>query len=173
MIKFPTALNADGTVVFEPGGGADIGVECSETNGDVVWIAGDFDGNNTVEKTENAGTSFVVKDPGTFQPATTFKVGPVTDEIVLVATESSGSIGLVSIEETRNDGTAWSEKNAGLSAPARIRALDRLDINDAEIVLGNSNAATHRADYSPNTGDDLDDITPGTPAFNATGAIVG
>ena len=56
---------------------------------------------------------------------------------------------------------------------AKVKDPRKSRINDAEIVLGNSTAATHRADYSPNTGDDLDDLTTGSPAFNATGVIAG
>lgn len=173
LIKFPTALDADGSIVFQPGGGSDIGVECSATDADTIWIAGEFGSTNTVERSTDGGGSFVVEDPGTFAPVTAFDVGPDSDERVIVAAETSGSIGLVNIFETVDGGDNWSEKNAGLSSPASVRAIGRFPTSPEELVLGNANAAADRSDYSPNSGADLDDITSGTPAADATGVIVG
>ena len=87
-------------------------------------------------------------------------------------TETTGSIGLISIEETLTGGDSWTENNAGLSSPGSVTALDRLDINPDELDLGGVNAS-ERADYSPNAGADLDNITSGSPTSDITTVIVG
>jgi hypothetical protein len=166
LVKFATALNADGEIVFEPGAGTDIGVQCGRFDADVVWVAGDFDGTNAVEKSENAGTSFAVKDPGTFGAVSAFIVGPDSDERVLIFDSADGEI-----SETIDDGVSWSQKKTGLGYDCH--ALDRLDINVEEVVFGNDSGATHVVDYSVNTGQNLADYTLTLPVTqDVTGVIV-
>jgi hypothetical protein len=156
LIKFATALNADGTIVFDPGAGTDIGIQCGRFDADVVWIAGDFNSTNAVEKSENAGTSFTVKDPGTFGIVSAFIVGPDSDERVLIFDSADGEI-----SETIDDGVSWSQKKTGLGYDCF--SIDRLDINPEECVFGNQASATNLVNYSPNTGQNLEDYTPALP----------
>ena len=165
LIKLATALNADGTIVFNPGAGTDIGVQCGRFDADMVWVAGDFDGTNTVEKSEDAGTSFTVKDDGTFTAVSAFIIGPDSDERVLIF-DTAGAI-----EETIDDGVSWSQKESGLGYDCH--AMDRLDINVEEVIFGNDSGATHVVDYSVNTGQDLEDYTLTLPVTqDVTGVIV-
>jgi hypothetical protein len=173
LIQFDTSLTSDGVTVFDPGAGADIGVACSRTNSEVIWVAGEFDGTNTVERSDDGGNSFGVVDPGTFAPVTAFRVGPDSDERCLAALLVSGTVDTVEIHETTDAGASWQEKASGITSPLQILALDRLDINLSEVVFGCEDNTADRSDYSPNAGVDLDDITTGTPAADTTGVSVG
>jgi hypothetical protein len=110
LIRMPAPLNADGTVVFEPGGGGRIGVQAGELNAGMIWVAGSFDGTNTVEKSEDYGTTWTVKDDGIFGTVRTFQVGPGDDERVLVFDGDNGDI-----LETVDDGETWTTINAAVS----------------------------------------------------------
>jgi hypothetical protein len=171
LIKFASDLGADGSVVFQPGAGTDIGVQTGKKDADVVWIAGDFGGTDTVEKSEDAGTSFNVKDDASFDPVTSFVVGPDSDERVLIFTDAGASVASAEIHETIDDGASWSQKNSGLGFVSKDVA--RLDINVEELVTGNEAGASDNIDYSPNTGQDLEDYSTGFPTQDVTKVIVG
>jgi hypothetical protein len=170
LTKISTGLASDGTTVFEPGTGDNIGVQCGKFDADVVWVAGNFGGTDTVEKSEDAGSSFDVKDPGTFDPATSFVVGPDSDGRVLVFADAGASVVSSSIQETTDSGTSWEEKNSGLGFVSK--AVERLDINVEEIVTGNEAGASDNIHYSPNTGQDLEDYSTGVPTQDVTKLIV-
>jgi hypothetical protein len=171
LIKFNTDLGSDGSVVFQPGSGDNIGVQCGRRDSDVVWIAGDFGGTDTVEKSEDAGASFSVKDDSTFDPVTSFAVGPDSDERVLIFTDAGASVASTEVYETIDDGASWSQKNSGLGFVSKDVA--RLDINPEELVTGNEAGASDNIDYSPNTGQDLEDYSTGFPTQDVTKVIVG
>lgn len=166
LIKILAALSADGSVVFDPGAGGRIGVQCGKLNADTVWTAGVFDGTNTVEKSEDAGSSFTVKDDGSFGAIRTFQVGPGNDERVLLFDGDNGDI-----IETLDDGVSWTDINTAVTQ--LINSLPRFDVNLQEIVAANQGAANNSINYSPNTGVDLEDYQTGVyPNANATKAIV-
>lgn len=171
LTKIATDLTADGTTVFDPGSGDNIGVQCGKFNANVVWVAGNFGGTDTVEKSEDAGASFSVKDPGTFDPVTSFVVGPDSDDRVLVITDVAGSAVSGSIQETTDSGATWDEKDSGLGFVSK--AVGRLDINVEELVTGNEAGANDNIHYSPNTGEDQEDYSTGFPTQDVTGVIVG
>jgi hypothetical protein len=165
LIQAP-ATNADGTTVFNPGAGDNIGVECSRSNADVVWVAGNFDGTNVVEKSEDGGSSFVVKDDGNIGDVRVFVVGPDSDDKILVFDETNGDI-----LETRDDGASWDTINA--SVTPEVNAIARLGKNVQESVFGNDGGANNSINYSVNSGDDLEDFQTGVyPNANATRVIV-
>lgn len=166
LTKISTALDADGTTVFDPGAGDNIGVECGRFSSDTVWVAGNFDGTNVVEKSEDAGSSFVVKDDATIGDVRSFVMGPDSDERILVFDETNGDI-----LETRDDGTSWDSVNA--SVTPEVNAIARLGKNVEEAVFGNDGGANNSINYSVNSGDDLEDFQTGVyPNANATGVIV-
>lgn len=166
LTKISTALDADGITVFDPGAGSDIGVECGRFDADVVWVAGVFDGTNRVEKSEDAGSTFTVKDDGTFDGIKTFKVGPDSDDRVIVADTS------VDIFETINSGDSWVTRNAASGIPAPT-AMDRLDINVQEMVIATEEGSPNNINYTVNSGTDLEDIEDGTLSEEEiTGVIV-
>jgi len=166
LIKFSAGLDLDGTNVFDPGSGNNIGVECGRFDADVVWVAGNFDGTNVVEKSEDAGSTFVVKDDATIGDIRTFVLGPDTDKRLLVFDETNGDI-----LETIDNGATWTTINA--SVTPEINAIDRLPQNVQESVFGNGGGASDSINYSVNSGDDLEDFQTGVyPNANATGIIV-
>ncbi len=166
LTKISTALNADGSTVFNPGAGGNIGVECGRNSANTIWVAGNFDGTNVVEKSENAGSSFTVKDDATIGDVRTFVLGPDSDSKVLVFDETNGDI-----LETVDDGASWDTINA--SVTPEVNAIARLGKNTQETVFGNDGAGSNSVNYSVNSGDDLEDFQTGVyPATNATKIIV-
>ena len=165
LIKFSTDLNADGTVVFNPGDGDNIGVQCGNFDADVIWIAGAFGGTDIVEKSEDGGSSFTVKDDGTLGEVSTFIVGSDSDERVLIIDE------LEDIYETINDGDTWTNYNTAVGLATL--SVARLDKNLQELVLGNVANATINIQYSVNSGVDLEDYSSGFPEADVTGLTVG
>jgi hypothetical protein len=171
LTKIATDLLSDGTTVFNPGVGDNIGVQCGKFDANIVWIAGNFGGTDTIEKSENAGSSFVVKDPATFDPVTSFVVGPDSDDRVLVFADAGGSVASSSIQETTDNGASWNQKDSGLGFVSK--AVERLDINVEEIVTGNEAGSSDNIHYSPNTGQDLEDYSTGFPTQDVTKVIIG
>jgi hypothetical protein len=166
LTKISTALDADGTTVFDPGAGDNIGVECGRFNADVVWVGGNFDGTNVVEKSEDAGSSFVVKDDATIGDVRAFVMGPDSDDKILLFDETNGDI-----LETRDDGASWISINAAVTP--EVNAIARLGKNVQESVFGNQGAANDSINYSVNSGDDLEDFQTGVyPNANATRVII-
>lgn len=153
LIKIATSLDADGSLVFDPSAGDDIGVQCGKDNAEVIWIAGAFGGTNSVEKSEDSGNSFAVKDDGTFGDVEAFVVGPDSDDRVLIADDN------VNIEETIDSGAIWTNRNT--TTGFNVNAIARLDINPQESVFGNDASATDNIDYSVNSSVDMEDFTTG------------
>lgn len=164
LIKMSTALDADGSTAFAPGAGDDIGVQCGRFDADVVWVAGKFDGTNTVEKSENGGTTFTVKDPATFGDVEAFVVGPDSDIRVLIADDN------VNVQQTLDDGNTWTAINTGTGF--NVNAIARLPQNVQESVFGNDSGATDNVNFSVNSGADMEDFSTGFPTEDATGVIV-
>jgi hypothetical protein len=165
LIKILADLSTDGTIVFNPGAGTDIGVQAGNFNASSVWIAGDFGGTNVVEKTEDAGASFTVKDPATFGAVTAFAAGPDSDDKIMVVDANED------IHESTDNGATWTTHNSAVGLSTL--ALARLGKNTQEIVLGNEGSATDNVDYSPNSGVNLEDFSSGFPEQDVTGVIVG
>lgn len=165
LIKIATALDVDGSKAFEPGAGGRIGVQCERSDADAVWVAGQFDGTNTVEKSEDAGSSFTVKDDGTFGTIRTFLVGP-TDDRVLLFDGDNGDI----IEST-NGGDSWTTVNAAVSQLLNAVAVSAFDKN--EIASVNQGAANNSVNYSLDSGESLVDYQTGVyPATDGTKILV-
>jgi len=165
LIRIAATLSANGTVVFDPGAGGRIGVQCGTLNNDHVWIAGQFGGTDTVEKSEDDGTSFTVKDDGTFGTIRTFDVGPSDDTRVIVFDGDNGDI-----IETLNDGGDWTAINAAVSP--LINSIARFGQNPEEIVAGNEGDVTDSINYSPNSGVNLEDYQTGVyPNADATKVV--
>lgn len=166
LIKIASDLATNGTIVLDPGDGDRIGVECGRFDENVVWVAGNFGGTNVVEKSENAGSSFAVKDDATIGVIRAFRIGPNDDETIIVFDETNGDI-----LETIDDGATWITINASVSP--EINAIARLDVNPEESVFGNVGGATDSIDYSVNSGADLEDFQTGVfPNADVTGVIV-
>jgi hypothetical protein len=164
LSKFSTALDADGETVFDPGAGDTIGVECGRFDANVIWIAGLFDGTNQVEKSEDAGSTFVVKDSG-FNPGGVFAfdVGPDVDTKVIVNNNDTQTL------ETTDNGATWT-----VITTENIEALsiDRLAKNTQETVFGNFGDVNNSINYSINSGADIEDFQTGVfPNENVTGVI--
>lgn len=150
LTKIATSLSSDGTTIFNPGTGDNIGVQCGRFDNNIIWVAGNFDSTNVVEKSENAGTTFVVKDNGSTGNVKSFIMGPDSDDKVLIFDETNGDI-----LETVNNGGVWTVINA--SVIPEIAAMGRLPVNVEETVVGNDSAASNNASYSVNSGADLED----------------
>jgi adhesin HecA-like repeat protein len=166
LTKISTALDADGTTVFSPGAGDNIGVECGRFNSDVVWVAGQFDGTNVVEKSEDGGSSFSVADDATIGGVKSFVMGPDNDNRILVFDEDNGDI-----LETNDGGQTWTSINT--SVTPEINSIARLGKNVQESVFGNDGGVSNSINYSVNSGDDLEDFQTGVyPNANATKVIV-
>jgi hypothetical protein len=164
--KISTDLDADGTTVFDPSAGDNIGVECGRFSSDTIWVAGNFDGTNVIEKSEDAGDSFTVKDDATIGDIRSFVIGPDSDERILVFDETNGDI-----LETNDDGASWKSINA--SVTPEINAIARLGENVQESAFGNDGGANNSINYSVNSGDDLENFQTGVyPNANATRVIV-
>jgi hypothetical protein len=146
LTKISTALDTDGTTIFNPGAGDNIGVECG-----TIWVAGNFDGTNVIEKSEDGGSTFVVKDDATIGDVRAFVMGPDSDLKLLVFDETNGDI-----LETINNGETWTSINA--SVTPEINAIARLGENTQETIFGNDGAVNDNINYSINSGDDLEDF---------------
>lgn len=165
LIKISAFLIADGSVVFEPGAGGRIGVQCGELNNDVVYVAGLFDSTNTVEKSEDAGSSFSVIDDSTFGTIRSFAVGPNNDNRIIVFDGDNGDI-----IESLDGGETWTTINS--SVTQLINSIARFDVNPEEIVVGNEGDATDSINYSPNSGANLEDFQTGVyPNADATKVV--
>jgi hypothetical protein len=165
LIKFDTDLDVDGTVVFEPLAGTNIGVQCGSQYSENVWIAGNFGGTDTVEKTINGGTTWTVKDDGAMGTIRSFEVGPLSDDMVMVFDEDNGDI-----IQTTDDGDTWTTINAAVTP--LVNTIARNAVNLGECVFGNDGAATHSIDYTINSGVDLEDYQVGVyPNADATKVI--
>ena len=165
LLKLDTGLAISPTIVFEPGQGTDIGVICGKENASTVWIGGDFGGTDVLEKSENAGTTFVVKDDGSFAGVNAFHVGPDSDDRVLLADDN------VNIEETVDGGTTWTTINTGVGFA--INAIARLATDVKEAVFGNASSVTNNIDYSLDSGANMEDFTTGVfPTDDVKSVIV-
>ncbi len=154
LIKILAVLSSDGSVVFNPAEGSRIGVQCGRFDADVVWIAGTFDGTNVIEKSENAGTSFAVKDDATIGTIRAFELGPLSDTTLLVMDGDNGDI-----LETVNDGAAWTTINA--SVTPLVNSISRFDVNIEETAFVNQGGASNSVNYSINSGANLEDFQTG------------
>lgn len=165
LSKFSTALDADGSTVFNPGAGDVIGVECGRFDDQVVWIAGLFAGTDQVEKTEDAGASFVVKNVGFNNGGVfAFDVGPDSDTKMIVNNNDTQTL------ETTNDGATWIVRT---TTNIEAFSIDRLAENTQETVFGNYGGATDSINYSINSGADIEDFMTGVfPNEDVTGVIV-
>lgn len=151
LIRMPADLSANGDIVFDPGAGGRIGVQAGRFNDQHLWVAGEFDGTNTVEKSEDYGATWTVKDDGTFGVIRTFEVGPDSDQRVLVFDADNSDL-----IETTDDGANWTTTNAAVTPV--INSIARLSPNPPELVAGNQGAANDNVNYSPNTGANLEDL---------------
>jgi hypothetical protein len=162
LIRMSALLTSDGTVVFDPADGDRIGVQTGEQNAGTVWIAGGFGGTDTVEKSEDSGASFTVKDDGSFGTVRTFQVGPSDDDRVLVFDGDNGDI-----LETLNDGETWSTINAAVTP--LMNSIARFSLDLQEIAAGNQGGVSDSINYSPNSGANLEDYQTGVyPNADAT-----
>ncbi len=165
LLKFNTDMSANPTVIFQPGLGNDVGVICGRESANNVWIAGAFGGTDVVEKSEDAGATFVVKDDGTFGTVEAFAIGPDSDDRVLIVTND------VDIEETIDNGVTWTNINAGVAF--NVNAIARLAISPEEIIFGNDAGAVDNIDYSIDSGGTFEDLTTGVfPTENVKRIIV-
>lgn len=166
LIRMSTQLDADGSVVFEPGAGGRIGVQCGRHNDSDVWVAGVFDGTNTVEKSENAGSSWTVKDDGTFGTIRTFLVGPDSDDRILLFDGDN-----YDLIETTDDGDSWTTVNSATGV--LLNSLARFSVNPEEVASVNEAGAVNGVFYSVNGGTGLEDIQSGVyPNADGTKTVV-
>ncbi len=165
LLKLNTDLSAFPTIIFEPGQGSDIGVICGKEDASTIWIGGDFGDTDVLEKSENAGTTFTVKDDGTFGTVNIFHVGPDSDDRVLLVDDN------VNIEETVDGGTNWTTINAAVGFT--INAIARLATDVKEAVFGNASSVTNNIDYSLDSGENMEDFTTGVfPTDDVNNVIV-
>ncbi len=166
LVKIATGLGADGTIVFNPGASDRIGVQCGQFFSDRIWIAGAFDGTNVIEKSENGGDSFTVKDDGTIGAVRAFRVGPHNDDRVIVFDESNGDL-----IETVDDGASWTTINAAVTP--EINTMARFDLNPEEMAIVNDAGASNSINYTVNSGANLEDFQTGVyPNVKGTGVLV-
>lgn len=165
LFKISTALTADGLTVFNPGAGDTVGVECGRFDADVIWIAGLFSGTDQVEKSEDAGSTFVVKNVGFNAGGVfAFDVGPDSDTKVIVNNNDTQTL------ETVDDGAIWTVIT---TTNIETLSIDRLGRNTQETVFGNFGDVNNSINYSVNSGADIEDFQTGVfPNENVTGVIV-
>ncbi len=166
LIKLNTDLASDGITTFTPGAGTNIGVQCGRFDSGIVYVAGDFGGSDTIEKSSDSGDSFTVIDPATFGPVASFTIGPDTDDRILIQEEDDGIIA-----ESIDSGTVWTTLNA--SAAIGIISIARLDKNVQEIVFGGISSASDNIDYTVNSGVNTEDIGASPfPQSDVNGVLV-
>jgi hypothetical protein len=164
-IQFPTDLLSDGTTVFSPVAGTHIGVQCGRFNANIIYVAGDFDGVNTVEKSSDGGSSFVVIDDGNYSFVGNFIVGPDNDDRLLFHDVIADAI-----VETTDSGGRWVVLNSALGDIAI--AFDRLPQNVQEMVIASDTATAAEIMYSINSGTDTEDYSSGFPTSDAFQVIL-
>lgn len=166
LLQMDTTLTNDADYVFDPGAGDFIGVECGRQDNDVIWVAGQFDGTNVIEKSEDAGSSFTVKDDGTIGSIRAFAVGPFNDQRVIVFDDDNGDL-----LETLDDGATWTTINAAVTPT--INTIARFSENPDECVFGNAGGVSNSIDYSIDKGENLTDYQTGVyPNADTTKVIV-
>lgn len=169
LIKFSTTLTEDGSLVFSPGAGAVIGVQCGDPDTDVIWVAGDFGGTDVVAKSNDAGATFEIKATGgAIDTVYAFTVGPNDSTRVYV------SDGNATYTETLDDGVTWNIRN-NTTVIFDASAIARLDVDLEEMVFANEYSAgdLHNIDFSPNSGIQLEDVVTTQIAASAVGLVVG
>lgn len=151
LLKFNVDMLTDPTIVFEPGQGGNIGVICGRDKAGTIWVAGEFDGTNTVLKSIDAGATFEVKDDGSFGAIEAFVIGPDTDDRALIVTND------IDIIETIDSGVTWTNLNAGIGF--NVNAIARLGISVEEVIFGNDAGGADNIDYSIDSGGSFEDLT--------------
>lgn len=164
LIKFSTALDSDGEIVFTGSGGSDIGVETARADGDSLVVAGDF-GTTYVQSSDDAGTTFTDITPSAGGAVKSFVTGPDDDRRILVYDTDNGDL-----LESVDAGDTWVTKNASVSQT--ILAMARLGIAVDQSVFGNSSVDAETVQYSPNTGADLAELSGGPDGVDVNGLIV-
>lgn len=168
LIQFAATLDADGSLVFSPGAGTVIGVQCGDLDADVIWVAGNFGGTDRVAKSDDAGNTFEIKDDGSLGTVYAFTVGPKDDNRVYVS--DSNAV----YTETLDDGVTWDIRN-NTTVIFDAAAIARLDVDLEEMVFANEYSAgdLHNIDFSPNSGIQLEDVVTTQIAASAVGLVVG
>lgn len=167
LVQQDTALSMVASEKYDPGAGSAINVVCGDEYSEWIWICGDFGGTDKVAVSIDGGDNWIIKDPGTWNGvAQPMLIGPDNDNIVLVATNGDDDM-----FETEDGGLSWHTLQDNL--PFDLGAVDRLDINPDEAIIGADTAGADRVRYTPNEFDTLHDITVGTPNSPVTSVIVG
>lgn len=139
LIKIAAALDADGSIVFNPGSGSNIGVQCSTIDANTLWIAGEFDGTNTVEKSTDAAASFSVIDDGAISAVQGFIVGPTNENDIIVCDDAED------VFHTIDGGSVWTNVS---TANGIMISMDRLLSNIDESIAGTDSTDSDTL-YSP------------------------
>jgi hypothetical protein len=166
LLRLPADLSADPTVVFNPGVGMQIAVQCGRQHDDLVLIYGDFN-TDKVELSLDDGATWSVIDPGGWSglafPAV---LGPDDDDRILIAVDDE-----LTLFETPDAGATWDGLNVAM--PFSVGGMDRLGVNPAEIVVGSRNPRPDRVYYSPNSAASFEDVSAGTVNTETTQILVG
>lgn len=142
LVQLATSLDADGTIVFDPAAGTNIGVKCSKKDSQTLFVAGEFDGTNTVEKSTDAGVSFSIIDDGAIGAVTGFAVGPNNDDTILISDENGD------VYQSVDNGANWINQS---SSGDIFISLDRLKTNPDETIGGTDSSPSNQVLFSPDT----------------------
>ena len=175
VLRMQTDLNDPVALVYDPGSGNSINVQCGDLSQYFVWAAGDFGSNDRVASADD-GVYWYVRN---FEPfdywagsAGPLKVGPHGDEIVSVFTNDD-----FTLHESYFVGESlyWMDMPY---APFGVGAFDRQMVNFEEIIAGVGESVywysgSNQVQYSPNSGIRWGDVSTGLTAVQVTSVIYG
>lgn len=163
ILKMSADLDADAEVTFNPGAGTEVNLMAGDINSGWVWATGDFGSPDKVALTTDGGSYWFAQNEvdwtGVARP---ILVGPGDDSLLTTST------GLSFWQNRYEDDTIyWIERYI----PGEIWAVDRLDINVEETVIGGYWYTDGLVYYSPNSGFQWETVTDGLPTATITTVI--
>ena len=133
LLSMPSTLGVS-TVEYDPQAGDRINVKGGRET-DFVYAAGDFGSDKIVKYSSNEGSYWVDIRNGNYfigdlEP---IEIGPGNDYQVMVAENDQYNLWETYFVGT--DGPYWVELD-NTNTPFRIHSMDRLEVNDDEIIIG-------------------------------------
>lgn len=171
ILRIPTNLEEDAALLYDPAAGTEINIMAGDYDAYFLWAAGNFGGNDKVVNTED-GIYWYVKNYSPFDywysSGGPLLVGPGDDQLVTIVINDS-----LALQESYfvGDSVYWLERHPNYFVAG---AIDRLDSNKEEILLGATDAATKtHIEYSPDSGVQWGDVSDGlsTTPYNVTAII--
>jgi hypothetical protein len=167
VIKFSAGVDADGTLVYNPGAGNLAEVACGRQDANTVYANGNFDVPKVLLSIDG-GVVWNTIDPawGGVTTVRPLAIVPTGDGVVVSMTDDQQDA-----YRSTDWGVIWTALSTAL--PIVVNAFDLLDINPDESIIGVNAPGAVRVEYSLDAFQHFVDLTVGTPNNGVTRVIVG